>query len=81
MNKVNQIVLVKDDYDSQEEWQNEIAKAMMLLAKAGYIMVSRLEDCEVFVIEYECDDLEYGGAYPYWLLPDEIERINEVQDE
>lgn len=75
MNKVNQIALVRDNYDSQEEWQNEIAKATMLLVKAGYIMVSRLEDFNVFIIEYEYDNRIYGCDYPYWLSPTEFESV------
>lgn len=78
MRTVNELTLAKNDYGSTEEWQNEIIKATMLLANAGYIMVSRLEDFDVFVIEYEYEDKEFGCAYPYWLLPEEYENVSGV---
>lgn len=77
MNKVNELVLCREDYDSQEEFENEIKKAVMLLLNANQIMTIRYDEkgLGIIVIEYKYADQSYGGYYPYWLLPDEIESV------
>ena len=77
MNKVNELVLCRYEYDSQEEFEDEIKKAVMLLLNAGQIMTIRYDEkgLGIVVIEYKYDDQSYGDYYPYWLLPDEIESV------
>ena len=77
MNKVNELVLCRENYDSQEEFENEIKKAVMLLLNANQIMTIRYDEkgLGIVVIEYKYDDQSYGDYYPYWLLPDEIESV------
>lgn len=77
MNKVNELVICRDNYDSQEEFENEIKKAVMLLLNANQIMTIRYDEkgLGIIAIEYDCDDQSIGGYYPYWLLPDEIESV------
>lgn len=77
MSKVNELVLCRYEYDSQEEFEDEIKKAVMLLLNAGQIMTIRYDEkgLGIVVIEYKYDDQSYGDYYPYWLLPDEIESV------
>lgn len=75
MKKVNTLVLCRDDYNSHEEWQMEIGKAMLMLANAQYIMVAKLDETGIFCIEYEYDHEDWGCDYPYWLSPDEYESV------
>ena len=77
MNKVNELVLCREDYDSQEEFENEIKKAVMLLLNANQIMTIRYDEkgLGIIVIEYKYADQSYGDYYPYWLSPDEIESV------
>lgn len=77
MNKVNKLVLCREDYESQEEFENEIKKAVMLLLNANQIMTIRYDEkgLGIIVIEYKYADQNYGDYYPYWLLPDEIESV------
>ena len=77
MNKVNELVLCREDYDSQEEFENEIKKAVMLLLNANQIMTIRYDEkgFGIIVIEYKYADQSYGDYYPYWLSPDEIESV------
>ena len=74
MNKVNELVLCRENYESQEEFENEIKKAVMLLLNANQIMTIRYDEkgLGIVAIEYENTDQSYGGRYPYWLLPNEI---------
>ena len=77
MNKVNELVLCRDEYNSQDEFENEIKKAVMLLLNANQIMTIRYDEkgLGIIVIEYKYADQSCGYPDPYWLLPDEIESI------
>ena len=77
MNKVNELVLCREDYESQEEFENEIKKAVMLLLNANQIMTVRYDEkgLGIIIIEYKYADQNYGGYYPYWLSPEEIESV------
>ena len=77
MSKVNELVLCRYEYDSQEEFESEVKKAVMLLLNANQIMTIRYDEkgLGIVVIEYKYDDQSYGDYYPYWLLPDEIESV------
>lgn len=77
MSKVNELVLCRYEYDSQEEFEDEIKKAVMLLLNANQIMTIRYDEkgLGIVVIEYKYDDQSYGDYYPYWLLPEEIESV------
>lgn len=77
MNKVNELVICRDKYNSQEEFENEIKKAVMLLLNADQIMTIRYDEkyLGIVAIEYKYADQSYGDYYPYWLLPDEIESV------
>ena len=78
MNKVNELVLCSDDYadhDNENEFQNKLAEALMLLMGAGYICTVREDEVGIIVINYERDDHSYGSPYPYWLTPEQAESI------
>ena len=77
MSKVNELVLCRENYESQEKFEDEIKKAVMLLLNADQIMTIRYDEkgLGIVVIEYKYDDQSYGDYYPYWLLPEEIESV------
>ena len=77
MNKVNELVLCREDYESQEEFENEIKKAVMLLLNANQIMTIRYDEkgLGIVAIEYKYADQSYGDYYPYWLSLEEIESV------
>lgn len=77
MNKVNELVLCRENYESQEEFEDEIKKAVTLLLNADQIMTIRYDEkgLGIVAIEYKYADQSYGDYYPYWLLPDEIESV------
>lgn len=86
MNKVNSIVICRHKYNSQEEFENAIRDAVMVLLNNEYIMTVRYDEkgLGIVVIDYESDNQEFGGAYPYWLEPEELESIvwnDEREDE
>ena len=77
MNNVNSIVICRNNFESQEEFENAIRDAVMVLLNNDYIMTVRYDEkgLGIVVIDFESDNQEFGGAYPYWLLPTEYESI------
>lgn len=75
---VSRLVFCKDDYSSEAEFENEIKKGVMVLLNAGYTMTIRYDDGKeggVVVVDYNYENLELGGRYPYWLSPEEFESV------
>lgn len=77
MNKVNRLVLCKEDYKDSIEFENEIKNAIKLLLNANYIMTIYYDEKEygIVVIDYNYANKEYGDRYPYWLYPEEEESV------
>ena len=77
MKDVNSIVVCKDDYKSQEDFENAIKGAVMVLLNNNYIMTVKYDDkgFGIVAIDFNHDEQEYGCHYPYWLSPNEYESI------
>ena len=77
MKDVNQLVVCRDEYKSQAEFENAVKDAIMVLLNNAYIMTVRYDDkgLGIVAIEYNHDNLEYGCHYPYWLSPDEWDSV------
>ena len=75
MSKVNELVLCRENYESQEKFEDEIKKAVMLLLNADQIMTIRYDEKGLGIVDIEYADQSYSDYYPYWLLPDEIESV------
>lgn len=77
MNKVNSIVICRDKYKSQEEFENAIRDAVIILLNNDYIMTVRYDEkgLGIVAIDYNYAEDEYGDAYPYWLTPEEFESV------
>lgn len=77
MQKINEIVICKDEYESQEEFENAIRDAIMVLLNNNYIMTIRFDEkgLGIVVIEYNYANQEHGTPYPCWLTPTEYESV------
>ena len=75
MKDVNKIEISKNDYGTQEDFENAIKKAIMVLLDNQYIMVVRNDDCGVVVIEFNPANESYGSDFPVWLSPEEFESV------
>ena len=77
MNRVNRIVIFKENYDTNDEFENAIKSAIMLLLNAGYVMTVDYDEkaLGIVCIDYDYSNPEYGGYLPYWLLPEEEETV------
>ena len=83
MQKANRIVVCMEDYKNKEEFENAIKEAVKVLLDNNYIMTIRWDDkgLGIVVIDFNHDDQSYGDYYPYWLLPEEIEIVDEIAKE
>lgn len=77
MNKVNSIVICRGNYKSQEEFENAIRDAVIVLLNNEYIMTVRYDEkgLGIVVIDYDSDDQGLCDAYPYWLTLKEWESV------
>ena len=79
MSKVNCITVCRDNYNTQEEFENAVKKAVMVLLDNDYIMTVKYDandrELGVVAIEYEAADETWGCPYPYWLFPNEEESV------
>ncbi len=64
--------LTKYDGDKAKMWA-DICSVLKVLVDQGYIATVRYDDVEIYVVEYDYNDLEMGTPYPYWVTPDEYE--------
>ena len=76
MNKTNQITICRSEYDTQEDFENAIKKAIMVLLDNNYIMTVRYDEkgLKIVAIDYNTSRQDWGDDYPYWLSPEEIEK-------
>ncbi len=77
MNSVNRITICKDKYKTQDDFENVIKKAIMLLLDNGYIMTVRYDEpgLGIVCLDYNYADRSFGTDYPVWLSPEEQEKI------
>ena len=78
MSNVNTLVICKDEYKDEYDFEEAIKTAVMLLLQNDYVMTIRYDEkgFGIVAIEYESNNIEYGGVMPYWLLPEDIENFN-----
>lgn len=75
MNKVNELVICKKEFETKEEFKQRLTEALTVLLESEYICTVRAEENDIIVIRYDYDDKYYGSPYPYWLTPEQVERI------
>ena len=77
MGKVNSIVICRDKYNSQEDFENAIKDAVMVLLNNDYIMTVRYDEkgLGIVAIDYNYSDESFGDFYPHWLMPEEYESV------
>ena len=86
MSDINCITICRDTYKTQEDFEDAIKKAVMVLLDNNYIMTVRYDEpgLGIVCIDYNYADRSYGHHYPYWLSPTEWESVvwdDEVTDD
>lgn len=77
MNRVNNITICNDQYETQEDFENAIKRAVMVLLENRYIMTVRYDESGLGIvcIDFDYEDQNLGTPYPYWLTYEQWERI------
>lgn len=77
MRRVNELTVCREDYNSEVDFENAIKDAVMVLLNNNYIMTIKYDDKEFGIvwIQYDYAKKDFGGALPYWLLPEEEETV------
>ena len=77
MNKVNNIIICRNTYKSQDDFEDAIKKAIMVLLNNNYIMTIKYDETGLGIvsIDYNSADTSYGDIYPYWLTAEQADSI------
>lgn len=75
MKQVNSITIDSSKFATKQEFQECLSRTINNLLELGQVIVIRYEDCGIYIIEFEADKPAYGGYMPYWLTPEEIQRV------
>lgn len=72
------IVLSLSRFENEDEWFNEIMHVIKALIYNDEVLVVRLEEKGIVIIEHEhdedCGDY-WGCSTPRWLTPDEVDTL------
>ena len=74
------ITISEDNYRTKEDLFEAITHILTILADNGYICIFRLEDCGIYVIEYDYEDSDLREFTPVWLNNDEHEAIFDMRN-
>ena len=77
MEKINELVICRENYKTAEEFEESIKKAIMLLLDNEYIMTVRYDEKNlgIVIINYDSAEPAFGAPYPYWLTSEEAEQL------
>lgn len=75
----NKVTVCKQNYKTNEEFENAVKQIVMWLINNDYILTIKYDDKEYGIvwIVFDYANEEYGGPLPYWLTPEEADRIEE----
>ncbi len=75
MNRVNELVLYRKEYETKTEFKQRLADAIIVLLESECICKIKEDEKDIIVIEYENADQLLGNPYLYWLTPEQVESI------
>lgn len=68
----NEISFCLYDYLNREEMFNDIGQTLDILTKNGYQCSFRYDDSDVYILEFNHDEPEYGCPMIYWLDEEQL---------
>ena len=76
MNNPKYICFQPDCYDGNEDemWW-DIQDTIRILIKNDYVIAIHQEDFGLIYVEFADADRSMGDVYPFWLTPEESERL------
>ena len=82
MNKVNEIIFCREDYDTEQKWKDAVRDAVFVLLDAQYQMriIYDEQAFGIIKLEFESADESLDAVWPYWLTTEQAERIMYTED-
>lgn len=74
------ITISEDNYRTKEDLFKAITNILTILADNGYICIFKLEDCGIYVIEYDYEDSDLRELTPVWLKNEKLEAIINMRE-
>lgn len=80
---INRLTVCRQNYLTQEEFENAIKEIVVWLMKEEYVMTIKYDEpaLGIVLIEYDYLNEEYGGALPRWLTPEDEELLISAREE
>lgn len=80
METVSTITLDRKKYDDQFDFEDAVNQIIFTLLRNGYVMTVRQDDFDIVSIEFDYQNLAFGGAIPCWLTEDELVSLENTED-
>lgn len=83
MTKPNQITFDGSNYGKPSDMWEDITRTLQVLMRNDYVCMLRCDEpaFEIYVIEFDYADDALAKVQPYWLEPEQYEKVVEVDDE
>lgn len=81
MGNVNGITICRENYETQEGFENVIKNTIMALLENDYIMTVKYDSKEFGIvwIQYDYNDFEMCEYYPSWVPTEESEEYKKYE--
>lgn len=75
----NHLIICKDNFKTEEAYEAMVGQAVMMLLKNRQIVTVSYDEPGLGIVDiaYCYDDEAMGCCYPYWLMPDEVDVVND----
>lgn len=80
MNRVNYIAFDSENYEDIDDMWYEIKDTEKMLLKNEYEVLLRYDDVGIYILEFDHDNPELGGAMAHWLTPEQFEATLDLDD-
>lgn len=83
MAKPNEITFTIEDYEGNAtEMFADIGKVLKILTKNGYVCTFDCDEpgLQIYVIEFDYEDEELCDMKPYWLTPEQFEKLQQLEE-
>ena len=83
MKRYEEIVLCKDNYDTEEGLWEALKMLVKILLDAGYITNIKYDEpgLGIICIDFNYADEDFGCPYPYWLTPEESDHLYQIVED
>lgn len=84
MPKPNQIAFDIENYAGNEtEMFADIGRVLKILTNNGYVCTFTCDEpaFQIYVIEFDYQDEELCNVKPYWITPEQMEKLQDLESE